>query len=67
METKEKKTTVRISLPNEVLFRAMLMAHEMDVTFNQFVNIALNKAVDDGWRPKGVGGKKATRRKNSTA
>jgi ATP-dependent Clp protease adapter protein ClpS len=30
--------TVTLNLPDEMLFKLMVMAHEEDVTFNQFVN-----------------------------
>jgi len=39
----EKTETITLDLPEETIFQLMLMAHEQDITFNQFVNNILKE------------------------
>jgi collagenase-like PrtC family protease len=51
---KEYDTRVKISLEfsNEELLEYMMMAHEMDVTFNEFVTQALESAIAQHAKPR---------------
>jgi hypothetical protein len=40
------KETVVVEFTDEELLTYMMMAHEMDITFNQFVELALREAIE---------------------
>jgi len=42
----EKYETIELNLTDEEALRYMTMAHEMDITFNQFVELALKEAIE---------------------
>ena len=42
----DNKETVELCLSDEELLRYMIMAHELDITFNQFVELALKQAIE---------------------
>lgn len=38
---------IKINIDNDILFDAMLLAHEMDITFNELVHKALEEALEE--------------------
>jgi hypothetical protein len=42
----EQYETVELELTDEEALKYMKMAHEMDITFNQFVELALKEAIE---------------------
>lgn len=42
----DKKEEVILDFTDEELLRYMIMAHEMDITFNEFVERALRAAIE---------------------
>lgn len=38
--------TIELDLEPELLLKALLMAHDLDITFNQFVNDLLRSYID---------------------
>jgi hypothetical protein len=45
-EEYDSRVQVPLDLPNDVIFDLMKQAHEMDITLNQLVEIALKKAIE---------------------
>jgi len=39
--------TIELEFSDEELLRYMKLAHEMDITFNQFIELALNEMLKD--------------------
>ena len=48
----KKYETVELELTDEEALRYMKMAHELDITFNQFVERALTAAIEEHERTK---------------
>ena len=46
MKKKDKRVAVQIDLPDDVLLRLCLLAHEADMTLNAFVNMILREYID---------------------
>jgi hypothetical protein len=46
-KSKSKMVKVKISLPTDDLFNLFMMAHELDMTFNNFVVMVLRKMMRD--------------------
>ena len=44
---KPKYENVELEFDEKVLFKYMLMAHQLDITFNEFVERALMNVVDE--------------------
>jgi hypothetical protein len=42
----DQSETVTLDLPEDLVFKLMLMAHEEDITFNQFVNKILKEELE---------------------
>jgi len=53
---KDTRVNVEVNFSKETLFKGMLIAHEMDITFNQLVEYCLKKAIE-----KSKNGKKHSR------
>ena len=60
---KDNRIKVEIDFEKETLFQGMLLAHEMDITFNDFVEYVLRKVIKEKKDER----KKGTRRKVSKA
>lgn len=43
----DNRVTLQVDFPDDVLFQAMQDAHKRDITFNQWVEIALQAAIDE--------------------
>lgn len=43
----DTKVTLEVDFPDDVLFQAMKDAHKRDITFNQWVELALQTAIDE--------------------
>jgi hypothetical protein len=39
--------TIDIDLPDDLLFKSLLMAHEQDITFNEYVSQVLNSYINE--------------------
>lgn len=42
----DKTETITLELPDETVFQLMLMAHEEDITLNQFINKILKEELE---------------------
>jgi hypothetical protein len=43
----ELKTDIEINLPHDVLLEHLLAAHKQDITFNEYVNAALRRVIEE--------------------
>ncbi len=41
-----ERTTIEVDLPDDILFACMKLAHEQDITFNQFVENILREYIE---------------------
>ena len=46
MSEADTRKDVEIDIPNDVLFRLMLAAHERDITLNQMVEVILRDQIE---------------------
>jgi hypothetical protein len=52
---KEKMVDIDIEFDKELLYKGLLVAHELDITFNQFVQKALESYIKKYEKPSGGG------------
>ena len=43
----DERVTLTIDLPDDLLFSSMLRAHELDITFNEYLGRAIQAAIDE--------------------
>jgi len=46
-EDREKKSEIKLDIPDDLLFEGMKMAHELNITFNHLIKLILLKYIEE--------------------